>query len=124
VFVSGLLLAAFALTMATSVHVPERDLGYGLTTPVMEVTNVDLTSKRQSYLIVAGFLAVSGAVLLGFSSLSATKISVPVSRPLELPDHGPSENAQVVTICPKCRYMGKGDAVVCARCDEPFTGNT
>lgn len=70
ILIAGLILGAFALIMDVSVDVESRNFGYGITTPSMRVANVDLIAQRQNYLIFSGILAVVGAILTGFGSIS------------------------------------------------------
>lgn len=118
----GLLLAIFSLFMDTTVAVAARDYGYGVSSPNMRVSNIDLISKRQSYLNFSGILSVVGAILVGFSSISKAQREKPVPSPVvDVVDNIPSGPTSVsVSICPKCRYMGAGDAPSCNRCGESF----
>lgn len=123
VLVAGLLLGAHALTMDVGVDVPARDFGYGIATPAMRVANVDLMTQRQNYLIFSGILAVVGAILTGFASMRPNAHSNP-PEPAESPTVSETSNSAPapiatpgsVSICPKCRSMGSGDATHCGRC--------
>lgn len=123
ILLAGLALAVFSLFMDTTVAVTARDYGYGVTSPAMEVSNIDLIAKRQGFLIFSGILSIVGAILVGFAS-----ISKPASNetPLaegdivqhDLPTSGSTSSS--VYICRHCHHMGAGDAVECNRCGEPI----
>ena len=123
ILTAGLVFAIFSLFMDTTVAVAARDYGYGVSSPDMRISNIDLISKRQSYLIFSGILSVVGAILVGFSSISKAaqrEESLP-SPVVEASNSIPSGATSVsVSICPKCRYMGAGDAPSCNRCGETF----
>ena len=130
ILVAGLLLGVRAITMDVGIDVPAHDIGYGMSTPAMKVANLDLMTQRQNYLIFSGILAVVGAILTGFASMRPTaQASAPVILKEgeglldflnEQPDAQPPASPASVTICPKCRSMGSGDAIECARCGSPL----
>lgn len=128
ILVAGLALGAFALNMDVSVHVPAQDLGYGLRTPEATVANLDKMAQRQNFLIFSGVLAVVGAILTGFASMRPAD-AAPAPAPAashagsellafldEKPELKPAAEPSSVSICPKCRSMGPGDAAECGRC--------
>lgn len=125
ILAAGLILGGFALNMDVSVHVPAQDLGYGLRTPEATVANLDKMAQRQNFLIFSGVLAVVGAILTGFASLRpAAAAVVPTQAPSDLlafldepaPLPASATGPSSVSICPKCRSMGPGDAAACGRC--------
>jgi hypothetical protein len=124
ILVAGLAMGAFALNMDVSVHVPAQDFGYGVRTPEATVANLDKMAQRQNFLIFSGVLAVVGAILTGFASMRpATTPTGPAPERSELlafldetPTPPPGTEPSAVSICPKCRSMGAGDAVECQRC--------
>ncbi|MDH6157405.1 hypothetical protein [Janthinobacterium sp. CG_23.4] len=123
ILVCGLVLSVFALFMDTTVSVKKRDYGYGVTSPAMEVSNIDLIAKRQGFLIFSGMLSVVGAILVGFGSISKPSNSKEAEveegeTQHDLPISGPTSSS--VSICRNCHCMGAGDAVECHRCGEPF----
>lgn len=123
ILVAGLILATFCLFMDTTVGVAARDYGYGVTSPDMRVSNIDLIAKRQSFLIFSGILSVVGAILVGFSSISKPQNNdaLPVEQEQSAADpvdSGATSNS--VSICRNCHHMGAGDAQECRRCGEPF----
>lgn len=126
ILIIGLLLGAYALKIDVGVDVPSKSYGYGITTPAMRVANADLMAQRQNYLIFSGILSIVGAILLGFGSM-AQPTPVPVSGAANRrkDQSAPAQNAQKaaaeqrpasISICPKCRHMGPGDAESCDRC--------
>lgn len=128
ILVAGLALAGYALNMKVSVDVPARDFGYGVSTPAMEVANIDRMAQRQNFLIFAGVLSIVGAILTGFAAMapkSASPADLPVASvaPAEIGETVPSSpGAPVsVSICPKCRYMGSSEVTHCARCEAEIT---
>lgn len=119
----GLMMGGYALTMNVGVDVPAQDYGDGISTPAMQVANIDRMSQRQNYMIFSGILSMVGAILFGFGSMGrrdspAAKepIAPAVAENLVSP-HGTTS----VSICPSCRHMGAGDATHCARCNEPLS---
>jgi hypothetical protein len=119
----GLMLGVYALTMDVSVAVAAKNYGYGIETPAMSVNNMGLMAQRQNYLIFSGILSVVGAILIGFGAMAPKPPARPVAEVLPTIAKAPAEpDVPVsVTICPKCRFMGDGDATVCARCEAPLT---
>ncbi|PIL43876.1 hypothetical protein CR105_16125 [Massilia eurypsychrophila] len=108
------------MTMSVAVDVPAQDFGYGVKTPAMQVANIDRITQRQNAMIFSGILSVVGAILLGFGAM-APKVSPPVLQAdTPLPTLGRRVPAipTHVSICPKCRHMGDGNATVCARCES------
>jgi ribosomal protein L40E len=130
ILAAGLILGGFALNMDVSVHVPSQDLGYGMRIPEATVANLDKMAQRQNFLIFSGVLAVVGAILTGFASMRpAVTPSGPAparSELLAFLDKTPAPPADAepsaVSICPKCRSMGAGDAVECRRCGNAPQG--
>lgn len=124
ILVAGLALAGYALNMKVSVDIPARDYGYSVSTPAIEVANIDRMAQRQNLLIFAGVLSIVGAILTGFGAM-AQKPASPTTTPVETEVAAgknetitPSPGTPVsVSICPKCRYMGSGEATHCARCE-------
>lgn len=123
ILVAGLVLASFSIFMDTTVGVAARDYGYGVTSPDMRVSNIDLIAKRQSFLIFSGILSVVGAILVGFSSLSKPQNNEALPVEQEQSETEPVESgatSKSVSICRNCHHMGAGDAHECRRCGEPF----
>jgi hypothetical protein len=119
----GLALGAYSMTMSVAVEVPAQDFGYGVRTPAMQVANIDRISQRQNFMIFSGVLSVVGAILLGFASM-APKVSPPAGQsntPLPPLERSTPSDPTSVSICPKCRYMGAGDATACGRCEAPLS---
>lgn len=140
----GIVLGIYALNMDVSVSVAAKDYGYGITSPAMQVANIDLMSQRQNLIIFAGILSVVGAVLFGFGAMQEAARPAPpglvpapaaVVEPTELVSHPPhpapepqAQNRTLqtmraapqvsVSICPSCRFMGGGDDTTCGRCGE------
>ncbi|NHZ38234.1 hypothetical protein [Massilia rubra] len=81
ILVAGLVMAGYALNMNVSVDVPARDYGYGVSTPAMEVANIDRMAQRQNFLIFAGVLSIVGAILTGFAAI-APKSASPAALPV------------------------------------------
>lgn len=121
----GLGLGAYSLSMDVSVDVPARDFGYGISTPAMQIANMDKMAQRQNFTVFSGILSVVGAILLGFGSMQSRQVLV---RPPEVPpvSTSPKEDRkwlaaliaapQTFSICPKCRHIGDGDDTACGRC--------
>lgn len=118
--VAGLALCAYSLVMDVGVVVPRQSMGDGFVLPPTEVANVDLMGRRQNFMVFGGILSVVGAILVGFSALA--RRPPPIKRAIAMPVSAAPEiiNPTSVTICPKCRYMGAGDATACARCESPL----
>jgi hypothetical protein len=116
----GLALGAYSMTMSVSVDVPAQDFGYGVKTPAMQVANIDRMAQRQNFMIFSGILSVVGAILLGFGAMQPAAKLAASSPPKEDSEvtwkvEGALDPASV-SICPKCRHMGSGDAIECGRC--------
>jgi hypothetical protein len=116
----GLILGGYALTMSVSIDVPAQDIGDGIKLPAMQVANVDRMAQRQNLMIYSGILAVVGAILTGFASMRQVTPSPPNGALEDAPEvvwrvEGALDQASV-SICPKCRHMGDGDAIECGRC--------
>lgn len=77
ILVAGLILGVFALNMNVSVDVESRDYGYGISTPSMQVANVNLIAQRQNFLIFSGILSVVGAILAGFGAMAPAVTASP-----------------------------------------------
>ena len=119
----GLIMGGYALTMDVGIDVPARDYGDGITTPAMQVANIDRMAQRQNYMIFSGILSMVGAILLGFGSMGRQVLpakSEPTAPPVAESLISP-QGATSVSICPSCRHMGAGDATHCSRCNEPLT---
>jgi hypothetical protein len=71
----GAAIAIYAMNMDVSVTVEARDLGFGVHVPGMTVANLELMSRRQNILTLGGMLAVVGAILTGFATLSQSRTS-------------------------------------------------
>jgi hypothetical protein len=132
ILVAGLLLGAYALTMDVGIDMPARDFGYGVSTPAMKVANLDLMTQRQNFLIFSGILSVVGAILTGFASMRPA-VSTPTvqhtglldfldGKPAEKLVDEPATTPTAVSVCPKCRSMGAGDALECGRCGSALQG--
>jgi hypothetical protein len=77
--------------------------------------------QRQNYVIFSGILAIVGAILMGFASMRPASVAPAPLEPLSITTTGADEHPATpspVSICPKCRHMGAGDAVVCERCSS------
>lgn len=112
----GSVLALYALTMDVTVTV-------GRGSDLIGVANIDRLSQRLNFVILAGFLAVIGALFTGFSSLhplpeEAAEPSEDVA--ITQPRLADASSAVSVRICPYCKHMGDGNAESCARCDTQF----
>jgi hypothetical protein len=70
ILATGLILGIFALNMNVSVEVDGRDYGYGISTPSVKVSNVNMIAQRQNFLIYSGILSVVGAILTGFGAMA------------------------------------------------------
>lgn len=127
ILVAGLALGLYSISMDVSVSVAARDFGYGIKTPAMEVANLDKMSQRQNFMIFSGILSVVGAIFLGFASMQPKEqmASAPVeATPSAIDEHREFMDKLLASpntpgsfsICPKCRHMGSGDDVTCARC--------
>jgi hypothetical protein len=125
ILLAGLALGGYSLSMSVAVDVPARDIGFGITTPAMQVANVDRMAQRQNYMIFSGILSVVGAILLGFGSMQAKR--APADPPAPAPESAtPEEDAAWLqgliaapnsfSVCPKCRHMGGGSDTACGRC--------
>jgi hypothetical protein len=120
----GLALGAYALTMDVGIDVPERDLGYRVSTPAMRVANIDRMTQRQNCMIFSGILSIVGAILWGFASMAPKtnqRASATESSPLPQLEPVAPASPTSVSICPNCRHMGSGEDTVCARCEAPLT---
>ena len=123
ILVAGLVVAVFSLFMDTTVSVAARDFGYGVTSPAMEVSNIELIAKRQGFLIFSGILSVVGAILVGFGSISKRSSDSESSAEEDQEQHAlpvSGATSSSVSICRNCHFMGAGDAVECNRCGEAF----
>jgi hypothetical protein len=122
ILAAGLALGVYALAMDVGIEVPSQDFGYGVKTPAMHVANVDRMAQRQNYLLFAGVLSIVGAILTGFASMRPAAMSrnpAPMatsSSAVEPTFASGATSPTSVSICPKCRHMGSGDACECARC--------
>lgn len=112
----GAVLALYALTMDVSVTV-------GRGSDLIGVANINRLSQRLNFVILAGVLAVIGALFIGFSSLhpfpaeaAEQSEDVAITQPRLADASGPVS----VRICPYCKHMGAGNAEICARCDTQF----
>lgn len=112
----GSVLALYALTMDVTVTI-------GRGSDLIGVANIDRLSQRLNFIILAGVLAVIGALFIGFSSLHTLteedeehSEEAVITQPT-LTDGG---GAVSVKICPYCKHMGDGNAESCARCDTQF----
>lgn len=112
----GSVLALYALTMDVTVTI-------GRGSDLIGVANIDRLSQRLNFIILAGVLAVIGALFIGFSSLHTLTeedeehIEEAVITQPTLTD---GSGAVSVKICPYCKHMGDGNAESCARCDTQF----
>lgn len=116
----GLILGSYALTMSVGIDVPAQDIGDGIRLPAIQVANLDRMAQRQNLMIFSGILAVVGAILTGFASMRQVVTAPTMAALEEQPEaawrvEGALDRASV-SICPKCRHMGSGDAIECGRC--------
>lgn len=112
----GAVLALYALTMDVTVTV-------GRGSDLIGVANIDRLSQRLNFVILAGVLAVIGALFIGFSSLhTSTEDAAEHSEEVIItqPTLTDGSGAVTVKICPYCKHMGDGNAESCARCDTQF----
>ena len=112
----GAVLALYALTMDVTVTV-------GRGSDLIGVANIDRLSQRLNFVILAGVLAVIGALFIGFSSLhTSTEDAAEHSEEVKItqPTLIDGSGAVTVKICPYCKHMGDGNAESCARCDTQF----
>jgi hypothetical protein len=126
ILIAGLALGGYALTMDVSVDVPARDFGYGVSTPAMQVANIDRMAQRQNLLIFSGILSVVGAILFGFGSVQSKRDDSlqPANPPSPAsPEEDEKRVKELIaappssfSICSKCRHMGSGDDTACQRC--------
>jgi hypothetical protein len=123
ILAAGLIFGVYSLKMEVGIDLPARDLGYGISTPAMQVANVDRMAQRQNYMIFSGILSIVGAILCGFAAIAPKTTQWPRAS-----DEGPLPRIESITpstptsvsICPNCRHMGAGDDTVCARCEAPL----
>lgn len=121
--VCGLVVGAFALAMNVGVDVPPTSIAGEFKAPAMQVANVELMARKQNFLTVSSTLSIVGAILIGFATLApatqpVTDFNVTpaaIQAASTIPELKPTQTTSV-SICPKCRHMGSGDATACARC--------
>lgn len=126
--VGGLLMGVFAMTMDVAVSVPAKNYGYGISTPEMQVANVDRMEQRRNFTILSAALIVGGVLLIGFASV-ATKTNSDQQNRAMTPDQPSEEVAEKepaafsggVAICPECRSMYPDTQKAC-RCGHVFSG--
>lgn len=112
----GSVLALYALTMDVTITV-------GRGSDLIGVANIDRLSQRLNLIILAGVLAVIGALFVGFSSLrplAEETIDQSEDVTITQPTLNHATGAVSVRICPHCKSMGDGNAEICTRCDTPF----
>ena len=74
----GIVWGGFALTLPTSIQMPEQNIGTGefqITIPPAEVHNLDLANRRQTQLIMASLMAIVGSIFIGFGLIVSQKPS-------------------------------------------------
>lgn len=113
---AGCAVAAYAFSMDVSIAV-------GRGGDMIDVANIERLFQRLNFIIIAGVLVLAGAAFVGFGSLQRSpdetadrSEDVPVTQP-KLTD---ASGAVSVKICPYCKFMGEGDATICARCETKF----